>query len=127
MADLRTADFKSPGACADFARLAQKATGAAIAVAGTGYTAGDLLTVVGGTGRLATVIKVTTVTTGAVTAVSVEVAGAYTTNPTNPVAVTGGTGSGATFNLTMARAITSDTDIQRITERAGAWHLFYWN
>jgi hypothetical protein len=67
---------------------------------GTGYTAGDLLTVVGGTNTQAAVITVGTVSAGVITAATVTTFGQYSVVPTNPVSVTGGTGSGATFTLT---------------------------
>jgi hypothetical protein len=67
---------------------------------GTGYTAGDVLTVVGGTGSAGQII-VGTVSSGVITAAtrSNSLFGQYTVLPTSPVSVTGGTGSGATFNL----------------------------
>ena len=72
-----------------------------IASGGTGYTVGDTLTVVGGTSISgAATLTVNSVSGGVITAVfNLNFAG-YTVLPTNPVSVTGGTGSGATFNLT---------------------------
>jgi hypothetical protein len=71
-----------------------------LASGGTGYTAGDVLTVSGGTFSGAVQITVNTVTAGAVATFTVSNAGsAYSVLPTNPVSVTGGTGSGATFNV----------------------------
>lgn len=67
---------------------------------GSGYTAGDVLTVVGGTSTQAAQITVDTVTGGAVTTFHISRSGAYSVFPTNPVSVTGGTGTLATFNLT---------------------------
>ena len=72
---------------------------AAVAGGGTGYTLNDTLTVSGGTGTTATTLLVTGVSGGVITSVSVGTNGVYTVAPTNPVSVTGGTGSGATFNL----------------------------
>src|SRR3990167_9693995 len=74
---------------------------AAVAAGGTGYTAGDILTVVGGTGTAAT-IKVLTVAAGVVATAVVQTGGAYTVLPTvTPATVTGGTGNDdATFTLT---------------------------
>ena len=67
---------------------------------GTGYTADDELTVVGGTGTAAT-IKVLTVNAGVILTAELLTVGSYTVEPNNAVAVTGGTGNGdATFNLT---------------------------
>jgi hypothetical protein len=69
---------------------------------GTGYVVHDLLTVQGGVYRTAAQLQVTEVsTTGAVTGFRVVNGGEYTTLPTNPVAVTGGTGTDAMFNLTL--------------------------
>jgi hypothetical protein len=80
------------------------AFGATVAAAGTGYTAGDILTVSGGFGQIDAELTVTTVGGGgAVTAVSISNAGSYTEAPLNPVAVTGGTGLGATFDMTFER------------------------
>lgn len=67
---------------------------------GTGYKLGDLLTLSGGTFTTAAVVRVVALnaaaTTGGVLAVEVDTAGAYTagSEPTNPVSVTGGAGSG---------------------------------
>jgi hypothetical protein len=67
---------------------------------GTGYTANDELTVVGGTGPAAT-IKVLTVNAGVILTVEILTVGSYTVEPENAVAVTGGTGNNdATFDLT---------------------------
>jgi len=67
---------------------------------GTGYTAGNVLTIVGGVFSTAIQITVSTVSAGVITAFTVSQAGSgYTTLPTNPASVTGGSGSGATFNL----------------------------
>lgn len=69
---------------------------------GGGYTVNDILTVVGGTGTSA-VLKVTAVTPGGeITAFTTQNAGSYTSFPSSPVVVTGGTGAGATFILTSA-------------------------
>jgi hypothetical protein len=77
------------------------ATGLAIAGGGTGYTANDVLTVVGGVGEPLK-INVLTVAAGVIATVSVNTEGSYISSPSNPVSVTGGTGTGATFNLTLA-------------------------
>ena len=70
---------------------------------GTGYTVGDVLTVQGGTNTgQSTTLTVTSVSGGVVTAVSITLYGSYTVAPTNPASVTGGTGTGATFNLNYA-------------------------
>jgi hypothetical protein len=68
---------------------------------GTGYTVGNVLTLVGGTNSGAATLTVSTVSAGVITAVTVTSGGtAYSVLPTNPVSVTGGSGSGATFNVT---------------------------
>lgn len=79
---------------------------ATIASGGSGYLLGDVgkvLTIVGGTGPAAT-LTINNVGGGQVTGVILTTGGNYTTNPTlTGAAVTGSTsGSGATFNLTMA-------------------------
>jgi hypothetical protein len=78
-----------------------EAVSVAINAAGTGYTAGDTLDVVGGLGQLDTELTVSTVNgTGGITGVTISNAGQYAEIPANPVSVTGGSGSAATFNLT---------------------------
>lgn len=78
-----------------------QAVSVAINAAGTGYAVGNTLTVVGGLGQLDTELTVTTINgSGGVTGVTISNAGQYTEIPTNPVSVTGGAGSAATFNLT---------------------------
>ena len=73
----------------------------AIVSAGTGYIPGDVLTFVGGTFTTAGQIKVATVVaaTGAIVGANLVSTGNYTVAPANPVAVTGGYGTGATFTL----------------------------
>lgn len=72
-----------------------------ITAGGTGYTVGDVLTLVGGTGTAAT-ITVTSETGGVVDGVSVTTAGDYTAlADLTDLAVTGGTGNDdATFTIT---------------------------
>lgn len=74
---------------------------ATVASGGTGYTLNDTLTVVGGTptGSAAT-YTVTGVSGGVITSVTSLAGNSYSTPPSNPVSVTGGTGSSATLNLT---------------------------
>jgi hypothetical protein len=72
-----------------------------IASGGTGYTVGDVLTLSGGTFTTAIQFTVTTVSAGVVTGVSVTNFGNYTAIGANPVACTGGTGTGATFNVSL--------------------------
>ena len=75
-------------------------TAVAIVAGGTAYTASDTLTVAGGTSATAATLTVTTEAAGVVTVIAIAGAGDYTVLPANPVSVTGGTGSGATFTLT---------------------------
>lgn len=76
-------------------------TDVAVVDGGTGYTAGDVLEVVGGAGSIMAQITIDTVALGVITAVSISNAGRYTTTPSNPASVTGGTGNDdATFTLT---------------------------
>lgn len=83
------------------ATLATGAGLAAIVGGGTLYTANDVLSVVGGTFTQPTQIVVDTVDGGGVILTAhISQSGSYSVFPSNPVSVTGGTGSGATFNLT---------------------------
>jgi hypothetical protein len=76
-------------------------SGYTIGSGGTGYTVGNVLTIVGGTPvTTAAQLTVSSVSGGVITAVTVSAANSYTVLPTNPVSVTGGSGTGATFNLT---------------------------
>jgi hypothetical protein len=78
-----------------------QAVSVAINAAGTGYTVGNTLDVVGGLGQIDAELTVTTVNgSGGVTGVTISNAGQYDEIPANPVSVTGGSGSAATFNLT---------------------------
>jgi hypothetical protein len=70
-----------------------------VTAGGTGYTVGNTLTVVGGTGTAA-VLTVSAVSAGAITAVTVSNFGTYSVLPSVPFSVTGGTGSSATFTST---------------------------
>lgn len=80
------------------------ATAVAVSAAGTGYTAGDTLTVVGGTSTIAVELTVATVGgSGEITGVSISNAGLYTATPSNPVSVTGGTGTSAEFDVTFVQ------------------------
>lgn len=72
----------------------------AIADAGTGYTAGNILTVSGGTSVVAAQIEVLTVGGGGeILTARIRNAGLYTATPANDATVTGGSGSGAEFTL----------------------------
>jgi hypothetical protein len=98
-----TAPTTAGGVQATASVTGMSALGTAVVVnGGAGYTAGDVLTPIGGTGGAATRITVSTVSGGVITAASITANETYTVLPTNPVSVTGGTGSGATFNLNYA-------------------------
>ncbi|PPQ31776.1 hypothetical protein CCR94_08040 [Rhodoblastus sphagnicola] len=82
---------------------------ASVVAGGSGYAVGDTLTMAGGVFATAAVLKVTSVSSGAVTGVSVQTAGAYTQaapptatmtiTPAVAQASTSGGGTGATFKL----------------------------
>jgi hypothetical protein len=68
---------------------------------GTGYTVGDVLTVVGGTPTAsAATVTVTAVSGGVITGANHSAFNSYSVLPSVPYSVTGGTGSGATFTST---------------------------
>lgn len=90
-----------------------EAVSAVVAAGGTGYTINDTLTLTGGTlGALQAhaVFTATGVSGGVVTAVSIVSNGGYETAPTNPVTVTGGTGTGCTLTVTFETAFGAATD-----------------
>src|SRR5712692_1360845 len=69
-----------------------------ITAAGTGYVVGDIITFSGGTSTVTAQLRVDTIGGGGtITAVSIYRSGAYSVLPTAPVAVTGGSGTGATI------------------------------
>lgn len=67
---------------------------------GTGYTVGDTLTVSGGTWTITPTMTVATVSGGVITSINQVNYGVGTVIPSNPISVTGGTGTGATFSTT---------------------------
>jgi hypothetical protein len=73
-----------------------------VTAGGTGYTVGDILTGFGGTYSTACQVRVSTVSSGVITAVSIVVAGTYTASPTSPAVFNGGTGKGCTLTLTFS-------------------------
>lgn len=75
---------------------------AVISAGGSGYLVGDVLTLSGGTFSTVATVTVATLSGSAVATVTITGSGTYSALPTNPVSVTGGTGAGATFNLTWA-------------------------
>lgn len=81
--------------------VAGAAQSAVVGDGGSGYTAGDVLTLVGGTGNHPGRFRVATVGGGGeVLTVSLEDAGSYTTPPTNDATTTGGTGTGCELTVT---------------------------
>jgi lysophospholipase L1-like esterase len=76
-----------------------------ITAGGTGYAAGDEITLAGGTSSTPVVLRVLAVSSGAITAATVKTPGTYTATPASPVAQasTTGAGTGATFNIAWAR------------------------
>jgi hypothetical protein len=70
---------------------------------GTGYSVNDVLTFSGGVigvGSTASAVTVTSVSGGVITGISINQFGTgYSTVPSNPISVTGGTGTGATFTV----------------------------
>jgi hypothetical protein len=72
-----------------------------IVAGGTGYAAGNILTVSGGTGTAAT-MKVITVSGGVITELRMETTGSYSVPPTGTLTLTGGGGSSATCTATVA-------------------------
>lgn len=93
-----TVTFASTGWVVE--RQNQEALSATVAAGGTGYAVSDVLTVVGGTKTTAATFTVATVAAGVVTSVTLNAKGAYQIIPANPVATTGGAGTGCTLNVT---------------------------
>lgn len=98
----------------------------AINAAGTGYTAGDILTVAGGTfSKAARILVLTIGGGGAIATHRMYDSGAYTVDPSLTAnAVTGGTGTTATFNITMEHdrwTVDLDSTIFS-TEKVKVWH-----
>lgn len=75
-----------------------------VAAGGSGYAIGDIITLTGGTFSVAAQLEVLTLSGSAVATVRIYNAGIYTVAPSDPVAQgsTDGSGTGATFNLTLA-------------------------
>jgi hypothetical protein len=98
-----TAPTTAGGVQATASTFLQLATTPTITSGGTGYTVNDVLTFVGGTiglGTNAAQVTVTTVSSGVITGISIARFGdGYSVVPTNPISVTGGSGSGATFTV----------------------------
>lgn len=75
---------------------------AAIAVAGAGYTAGDIVTVTGGTEPAK--VRIDTVAAGVPTGVTLLNGGVYSAEPAGAQATNGGHGAGLTLNVTFTPA-----------------------
>lgn len=76
---------------------------------GSGYAVNDTITLTGGTFTTATVLKVTSVSGGVVTAVSVKTPGSYSVLPTNPVSQGSTSGAGTGFTVSVSWGISSVT------------------
>lgn len=89
---------------------------ATIATAGTAYTVNDVLTTVGGTCTVQPKVKVLTAPGGVPATITFTGGsiGLCQTLPTNPVAVTGGTGTGFTANLVWQK-MPQSVYIKRVT------------
>jgi len=72
---------------------------ATVSAGGSGYAVGNVLTIVGGTSSTTATLTVATLSGSAVATVTISNSGVYTVLPSNPVSVTGGAGTGATFTL----------------------------
>lgn len=89
-----------------------------VANTGINYKVNDILTVQGGTFAKVATLKVVGVDLqGHITGIAIQDPGSYTTTPTDQVAITGGSGTGATFLLyfspnTTISAILSPTSVQ---------------
>lgn len=81
---------------------------AAVQAGGTGYAVGDLI-YLSGAADFPVVLKVATLSGSAVATVTVVGVGPFVASPANPVsqASTSGSGTGATFNLTIASRVPS--------------------
>lgn len=105
----------------------KEATAVAIAGGGTGYAVDDVLTVSGGTYSTQTTLTVTSVSGGVIDGIEVTEPGQYSVIPSNPVSVTGGSGSGATFNMTYDFITTLDMTLSLQAPGNGASARVYLN
>lgn len=94
--------------------------------AGTGYTFGDILDLPS-SGAVSAQVRVTKITsgTGAIETVQLRTNGVYPTAPTNPVAASGGTGTGATFTVTTNGGVGS-TIYAGVTIARNDANITYW-
>ncbi len=72
---------------------------ASLVAAGTNYKPGDIVTMAGGTGTALAITVDMVTATGGILDYHTSAVGQYTAFPANPASVTGGSGTGATFNL----------------------------
>lgn len=103
------------------AKLIKGGTGLAtvsVTAGGTGYVVGDILSVTGGTSSFPAQLRVSSVNAGVITAVSIYVPGVYSAAPAAPLAVSGGTGSGATFGGTFTAAAATSVNSKLSIGRA---------
>jgi hypothetical protein len=123
---LKVKVLNSPRDVVEFVNDVSVIDSAAVAVGGADYEALDILVVDGGTRLKPAKIRVDTVDgAGAITGSTLLDGGEYTAVPGNPVNVLGGSGTGATFNLTSADLV-AQADVVDIERKGGRWHLLYW-
>jgi hypothetical protein len=91
----------------------QYITSATVAAGGTGYAVSDVLTLQGGNATVPATLTVTQVSAGAITNFTLN-GGRYITAPTGTVAVTGGTGSGGTVNVTVDTRKFTDSNARKL-------------
>jgi len=102
----------------------------AVSNAGSGYVPGDVLTVSGGTAIAPAEIRVLRCNqTGAIQAAEMITSGYYTAVPANPVAVTGGLGTGAEFILTAREnpGLVGAAAVARLCARALVYETLSYN
>lgn len=111
----------------EYTDVDKEATAVAINGGGTGYAVDDVLTVSGGTYTTQTTLTVTSVSGGVIDGIEITEPGQYSVIPSNPVSVTGGTGSGATFNMTYDFITTLDMTLSLQAPGNGASARMYLN
>lgn len=85
-----------------------------VASGGTGVTLNDMLTLSGGTFTTAAQVKATAVSGGTATTLALQTVGSYSVLPSNPVTLTGGSGSGVTLTAKW-KQVTVSAWIRRVT------------